>query len=88
LVKFQVKGGTIDELKKIGISDGTSEVTSQFGSMPTKTSHPDGKWNLHNARFKFEKTQVNIALGQTDGEAMKIFNNNLVDFELIKIIEK
>lgn len=86
LMKFKVKRGTIDELKDIGISDGTIEVTSQFGSMPTKTSAPNGKWNLNNARFKFEKTQVNIALGQTNGKAMKIFNKNMLEFEFVKVI--
>jgi hypothetical protein len=86
MVKFKVKNGTIDELKKIGISDGSPEVASQFGQMPTKTSAPNGKWNLNNARFKFEKTQVNIALGQTDGKAMKIFNDNMLEFEFIKVI--
>jgi len=85
LVKFQVKIGTIDELKSIGITDGTKEVLEQFGKMPT-AKEVGGKWNMNNARFKFEKTQVNIALGQTDGKAINIFNQNLLDFDLIKII--
>ena len=54
--------------------------------MSTKTSTPDGKWNLNNVRFKFEKTQVNIALSQTDEKAMTIFNTNMLEFEFIKVI--
>jgi hypothetical protein len=82
LVKFQVKAGTIDELKAIGLTDGSGLVQQQFGNLAT--SVPSGQsWNLTMARFKKEGTQVNIALGQ--GTALQKFNNNLLNFELIKI---
>jgi TANFOR domain-containing protein len=82
LVKFKVKQGTVDELRAIGVTDGSKLVKKQFGEMPT--SPPDGsKWNQSSARFKQEGTQVNIALGQ--GKALEVFNNNLLEFELIKV---
>ena len=82
LVKFQVELGTIDELKAIGLTDGSTLVQQQFGNLAT--SAPSGQsWNLTMARFKKEGTQVNIALGQ--GTALEKFNDNIINFELIKI---
>ncbi|MFN8417604.1 MAG: hypothetical protein U0U66_14840 [Cytophagaceae bacterium] len=88
LVKFQVKLGTIDELKTIGVTDGHPLVAEQFGNMPTN-AQIGGGWNQTRARFKVETLtltntqQVNIALGQ--GRALQIFNDNLLHFQLIKI---
>ena len=39
-------------------------------------------WNEKYARFKLEKGQVNIALGK--GEALKIFNDNILEFKFVK----
>lgn len=69
LVKFKVKNGTIDELKKIGIREGNPLVKAQFGDMLT-TKDIEGSWNITHARFKVEtlkstgQQQVNIALGK------------------------
>jgi hypothetical protein len=38
--------------------------------------------NTKHARFKTEKGQVNIALGQ--GEALKRFNDAIIEFKFIK----
>ena len=91
LVKFKMKEGTIDELRLIGITDGNPLVKRQFGEMPTN-SEIGGNWNKSRARFKVETVketkskQVNIALGQ--GKALDIFNNNIIEYQLIKIIKK
>ena len=87
LVKFKVKRGTIDELSKIGVSDGNPLVNVQFGKMPSNFEIPN--WNLTRARFKVETLkstgmqQVNIALGK--GKGLDIFNDNIVEFEIISI---
>ena len=91
LVKFKVKPGTIDELKAIGITDGTPLVKAEFGTMPTNADIGGG-WNQTRARFKTETLkskntpQVNIALGQ--GSALNKFNDNLLEFQFIKEIPK
>jgi hypothetical protein len=76
-VKFYVKQGTIDKLKSVGASDGSSLVASQFGALPLA-----GKgWHKQFVRFKKEGFQVNIQLGT--GPGMQIFNDNLITFERI-----
>jgi hypothetical protein len=94
LVKFYVKKGTIDKLRLIGVSDGHPRVTHYFGDMPSakKVKETTGmSWNQTRARFKvetLEKTgnqQVNIALGK--GDALDIFNENIVTIEMIKITD-
>jgi hypothetical protein len=49
--------------------------------MPTSSG-----WNTTKARFKQEDGQVNICLGK--GVALQKFNDNIIDFELIKVYEK
>ena len=91
LVQFKMKRGTIDELKLIGVTDGNPLVKRLFGKMPMN-SEVGGNWSKSKARFKVEtlrttnSKQVNIALGQ--GEALNIFNNNIIEYQLIKIIKK
>lgn len=91
LVKFKVKLGTIDELKAIGITDGSPLVKAEFGTMPTNVEIGGG-WNQTRARFKTETLkstntgQVNIALGQ--GRALNVFNDNILEFQFIKEIAK
>lgn len=91
LVKFKVKPGTIQKLQTIGVTDGNPLVRGQFGDMPT-AKEVEGDWNKTHARFKVEtlkstgKQQVNIALG--NGAALKIFNDNIMEFELSQINPK
>ena len=83
MVQFKVKRGTIDELRNIGIAArNNEEVLSQFPELKPDIS----PWNKKFARFKLENDQVNIALGR--GTALKIFNDNLIEFELIQINPK
>ena len=83
MVQFKVKRGTIDELRNIGIAArNNEEVLSQFPELKPDIS----PWNNKFARFKLEKGQVNIALG--NGSALEIFNSNLLEFVKIKEIAK
>jgi hypothetical protein len=80
LVKILVNTGTIDKLKAIGVSDGTADVQSKFGTMPLVASG----WGTTKAFFKSELGQVNIGLGT--GTALTTFNANFKQYQLIKII--
>ena len=83
LVQFKVKRGTIERLEEIGIAARNHK--------DVLLKHPNLKpdispWNTQFARFKLEKGQVNIALGQ--GEALKIFNESVIEFKFIKDFTK
>jgi len=83
LVKFKVKRGTIDELENIGISAANNEdVLLEFNKLKPDVS----PWNEKYARFKLERDQINIALGK--GDALDIFNDNILEFEFVKKIVK
>ena len=47
--------------------------------MPKKSSGQGYKF----VRFKEEKRQINIRLGQEDRKALEIFNNNIIDYKVI-----
>lgn len=79
LVKFYMKKGTTESLKNVGVTDGTKLVSETYGGpMPLVKKG----WKQENAFFKKEGDQVNIGLG--NGEALEIFNQNIVKFEQIK----
>jgi hypothetical protein len=82
LVKFLVANGTINKLVAIGVSDGSADVQTKFGTMPLVTTVTG--WNKTNAYFKKEGTQVNIGLGV--GTALTTFNAGFKEYELVKII--
>lgn len=76
-VRLVTEPGTSFELQQIGVSanDATRLV---FPDMPQSQA---GEWAEDHAQFKVEKGQMTTQLGQ--GEALNIFNNNLVSFELV-----
>nr|WP_319396639.1 hypothetical protein [uncultured Desulfobacter sp.] len=78
LVEFNVKPGTTDALKSIGVRDGSKIARQQVGDLPTVSKG----WNTNNAFFKGEGNQVNIGLGE--GKALEIFNNNIQDYTVIR----
>lgn len=47
--------------------------------MPEKSSG----WGYKFVRFKEEKRQINIQLGQEDRKVLEIFNNNIIDYKVI-----
>lgn len=67
-------------LINIGVSDGTTLVTTKFGSLPLVTTG----WFTTKAYFKKEGIQVNIGLGT--GTALTTFNAGILQYQLIKII--
>ena len=83
LVQFKVKRGTIEKLENIGIASGNHPDILELHATLKKDISP---WNEKYARFKLEKGQVNIALGK--GEALKIFNDNILEIKFVKEIKK
>ncbi len=85
LVKFNVKAGTKDQLKSVGVSDGSKLVKQQEGNLPKVTK---GWADENKAYFKTEtrksdnQQQVNIGLGK--GKALDIFNKNIESHEVIQ----
>lgn len=86
IIKFRMKKGTIDELKKIGTVRKTDiiKVEKYFGKMPIN----EKGWLKNNTLFKVEGTergmpQINIRLGR-DGKGIEIFNSNIIEFEMVK----
>ncbi|GIQ60051.1 hypothetical protein Flavo103_31870 [Flavobacterium collinsii] len=78
-----MKRGTIESLEEIGIAArNNKDVLLKHPTLKPDTS----PWNTQHARFKLEKGQVNIALGQ--GEALKLFNKGIIEFKFIKEIIK
>ena len=83
LVQFKVKRGTIEKLENIGIAARNNKTALKKHKNLKKDISP---WNEKYARFKLEKGQVNIAFGK--GEALKIFNDNILEFKFVKEIKK
>jgi len=86
LVKFKMQPGTRDKLAEIGVRDTSRATSAEFPDMPTV-----GKgWTRNNAFFKGEGVDAggaghtNIGLGR--GKGLKVFNDNIADFEKIKEI--
>ena len=50
--------------------------------MPMPKKSPS--WGYKFVRFKEEKRQINIQLGQEGGKGLEIFNQNLKNYEFIK----
>ena len=82
LVKFKVKKGTTEKLVDIGVRDESSILAKEFPNMPESKS----EWGKNHARFKKEKQQLNIGLGK--GEALDIFNENIVETDVINMNNK
>lgn len=80
LVQFEVKPGTFEQLRNIGVRDANHPMTSglNFRSI-------SGNWRSNNAFFKQEKGQINIGLGE--GKALETFNSNIQNFKALKTIE-
>lgn len=92
VVKFQMKPGTLDALKrKALINDDGELIRAIFGNEMPRGVNDVHKWGSKNyALFKTESytisggkkiPQINIALGKAD--ALKEFNNNIIFFEVI-----
>ncbi|ROP59946.1 RHS repeat-associated protein [Enterobacter sp. BIGb0383] len=84
LVRFDLKSGTTDALKAIGVRD-NSKITRAFSDMPFVSTIKDG-WKNSYAYFKGERGQLNIGLGT--GKALDVFNAGIDKFTKIAEILK
>ena len=77
-VKFELKPGTLKQLEKLGVGDGSAFTRAKYPGLPEGVQ----PWNQKYARFKTETLkpdgipQVNIQLG--NGEALDLFNDNIL----------
>lgn len=76
-VRFELAGGTTDALFNIGVRTGGLDGGA-FGSLNLAESG----WGGANALFKLERGWINIGLGQ--GDALSIFNSNIVRFSVVR----
>lgn len=76
-VKFVLQGGTTNRLLGIGVGNNSSQAVADYGVLPEVSSG----WPERSAFFKGEGSQTNIGLGQ--GPALEIFNQSIIDFEVI-----
>ena len=81
-LKFYTKQGAINEMEKIGIRSEGNVVKDKYPDMPMPEKSPG--WGYKFVRFKEEKRQINIQLGQEGGKGLEIFNQNLKKYEFIK----
>ena len=79
LVQFKVKRGTIKQLEKIGVAARNHREILRLYPSLGKDIAP---WSEEFARFKLERNQVNIALGK--GRALELFNDNIIEFKLVR----
>jgi hypothetical protein len=78
-VKFELAGGTTDSLFNIGVRiRGGGLDGGAFGSL----NFAESGWGAANALFKLERGSINIGLGQ--GDALSIFNSNIVRFSVVR----
>ena len=81
MVQFKVKkeGGAVKQLEKNGIAARNHrEVLRPYPSLGKDIA----SWSEEFARFKLERNQVNIALGK--GRALELFNDNIIEFKLVR----
>ena len=57
-------------------------IKDKYPNMPMPEKSPG--WGYKFVRFKEEKRQINIQLGQEGGKAQEIFNNNIIEYKIIR----
>jgi RHS repeat-associated protein len=77
LVRFQVKPGTTDALRGMGVRAHGQSNAKLFPDLPDVRRG----WGNRSALFKKEGDQVNIGLGK--GKALDVFNDSIVGFETV-----
>lgn len=82
LVQFNLKPGTRAQLEGIGIRDKPDLAAVTHPDMPSPVKSKC--WGLKNARFKGEDDQINIGLGREGGAALKIFNDGIDSFNVLR----
>ena len=69
-------------MEKIGIRSEGNVVKDKYPNMPMPEK--SSGWGYKFVRFKEEKRQINIQLGQEGGKALEIFNNNIIEYKIIR----
>lgn len=77
LVQFTLKPGTWDKIRKIALVTNKEELAF-FPDLSFKK----GDWVNDHAKFKKEANQITTQVGK--GEALKIFNENIIGFQRIE----
>ena len=80
LVRFTLRGGTVDSIANVGVSDGSRMVSAAYPDMPPVYTG----WKSDAAYFKQEggaEPQINIGLGK--GPGLDAFNDGIVDYDMI-----
>ena len=96
-LEFKLNPGTTNELMNIGVKSKNqiSGIMVNPNYNYSKLPNDFKGWGNNHAMFKLEKTiqknpiikdpyNVNIGLGQEDGKALEIFNNNIIDYRIME----
>ncbi|ELY7499398.1 hypothetical protein SOJ77_003793 [Cronobacter sakazakii] len=82
LVQFNLKPGTRAQLEGIGIRDSSDLAAATHPDMPRPLKSKG--WVFTNAPFKGEGDQINIGPGREGGAALKIFNDGIDSFNMLR----
>ncbi|MDQ9186175.1 hypothetical protein [Cronobacter sakazakii] len=82
LVQFNLKPGTRAQLEGIGFRDSSDLAAATHPDMPRPLKSKGGGFT--NTPFKGEGDQINIGLGRDGGAALKIFNDGIDSFNMLR----
>lgn len=77
-----MKSGTQKSLENIGIRDDFKLTEVMYPDMPGPTKTKG--WGYNYARFKGEGEQINIGPGKERGNALKVFNDGIDSYEVVR----
>ena len=96
-LEFKLNPGTTNELMNIGVKDKNqiSGIMANPNYNYSKLPNAPKGWGSNHAMFKLEKKvqeypliedefNVNIGLGKKNGKALEIFNNNIIEYKIIR----
>lgn len=96
-LEFKLNPGTTNELMNIGVKSKNqiSGIMVNPNYNYSKLPNASKGWGNNHAMFKLkqkikvnplklDRYNVNIGLGQEDGKALEIFNNNIIDYRIME----
>ena len=96
-LEFKLNPGTTNELMNIGVKSKNqiSGIMVNPNYNYSKLPNDFKGWGNNHAMFKLkqkikvnplklDRYNVNIGLGQEDGKALEIFNNNIIDYRIME----
>ena len=84
-VEIKTKPGTLRVLEEIGVKNNSASIIDDLYS---NMKHTFSGWGYKFVRFKEEKREINIQLGQEGGKGLDIFNKNIKEINFKKEIIK